>query len=75
MPHGAGDLNDLVKGNRLGVLDVLLLLTITGRLLEGLDDERRGGGNDGDGSLTVLDTELDGDTESFLFLRQHPQPK
>jgi hypothetical protein len=65
--HGAGDLDDLVEGDRLGVLDVLLLLAVTGRLLKGLDDEGRGGGNDGDGSLTVLDAELDGDTESFLY--------
>jgi hypothetical protein len=49
------------------VLDVLLLLAVTRRLLEGLDDEGRGGGNDRDGSLTVLDAELDSDTESFLF--------
>lgn len=47
------------------MLDVLLLLAITRRLLEGLDDERRGGGNDRDGSLTVLDGELDGDAESL----------
>jgi len=37
--HLAGDLNDLVERNGLGVLDVLLLLTVARRLLEGLDDE------------------------------------
>jgi hypothetical protein len=38
--HLAGDLDDLVKRDGLGVLDVLLLLAVTRRLLEGLDDER-----------------------------------
>ena len=52
---------DLIKRDALGVLDVLLLLAVTGRLLEGLDDEGRGGGNDGDGGLTVLDGQLDSD--------------
>ena len=60
---------DLIKRDALGVLDVLLLLAVTGRLLEGLDDERRGGGNDGDGSLTVLDGQLDGDPLSKLLER------
>ena len=39
MLHLAGDLNDLVERNGLGVLDVLLLLAVARRLLEGLDDE------------------------------------
>jgi len=38
--HLAGDLNDLVERDGLGVLDVLLLLAVARRLLEGLDDER-----------------------------------
>lgn len=63
--HGLGDGNDLVKRNGLGVLDVLLLLAVPGRLLEGLDDEGRGGGNDGDGSLTVLDGQLDSDAQTL----------
>jgi hypothetical protein len=66
--HGAGDLDDLVKRDGLGVLDVLLLLAVTGRLLEGTDDEGRGGGNNRDRGLTVLDGELDGDTETFLLI-------
>ena len=65
-PHGPGDLNDLVEGNALGVLDVLLLLAVSRGLLEGLDDEGRGGGNDGDLRLTILDRELDSHAESFL---------
>ena len=63
--HGAGDLNDLIERNALGVLDVLLLLAITRGLLEGLDNERRGGGNDGDGGLTVLDGQPDSDAETL----------
>jgi hypothetical protein len=64
-PHGAGNVDDLLKGNTLGVLDVLLLLAVTRRLLEGLDDERRSGGNNGDGGLTVLDGQFDRDTETL----------
>ena len=37
--HGAGNGNDLVERNGLGVLDVLLLLAVARRLLERLDDE------------------------------------
>jgi hypothetical protein len=48
------------------VLDVLLLLAITRRFLESLDDEGRRRRNDRDGRLTVLDAELDSDAESFL---------
>ena len=64
-PHGAGNVDDLIKRNALGVLNVLLLLAVAGRLLEGLDNERRSGGHDGDGGLTVLDGQLDRDTEAF----------
>ena len=64
--HLAGDLDDLVQGNGLGVLNVLLLLAVTWGLLECLDDEGGGGGNDGDGGLTVLDGQTDGDAETLL---------
>jgi hypothetical protein len=63
--HLAGDLNNVIEGDGLGVLDVLLLLAVTRRLLEGLDDQGRGGGNDRDSSLTVLDGELDSHTETL----------
>ena len=56
---------DLVEGNVARVFDVLLLLAVAWGLLESLDDERGGGGDDGDGRLTVLDGELDGDTETL----------
>lgn len=65
--HGAGDLNDLVEGDRLVVLDVLLLLAVAWGLLEGLDDERRSSGNNRDGSLTVLDGKLDSYAQAFLL--------
>lgn len=70
--HGAGDLNDLIKRNRLVVLDVLLLLAIPGGLLERTDDERGGGRDDGDGRLTVLDGELDGHAETLLYSLKIP---
>lgn len=70
--HSAGNLDDLVETDRLVVLDVLLLLAVTRRLLEGLDDERRGGRNNRDLSLTVLDGQLDGDTKTFLFMASVP---
>ena len=47
------------------MLDVLLLLAVSGRLLKGLDDEGGSGGNDGDGGLTVLDGELHGDAKTL----------
>lgn len=64
--HGPGNVDDLVKGNRLAVLDILLLLAVTWGLLERTDDKRGGGRDDGDGGLTVLDGELDRDTEALL---------
>lgn len=69
VPHGAGNLDDLVKRNGLVVLDVLLLLAVAGGLLQRADDERRCGGNDGDGSLTVLDGELHGDAKALPVTR------
>ena len=65
-PHSPGDLDDVVEGYALAVLDVLLLLPVARGLLQGLDDEGGGGRDDRDGGLTVLDRELDGDTETFL---------
>lgn len=48
------------------MLDVLLLLTVPGGLLERLNDERGCRGDNGDGCLTILDGELDSDTKTFL---------
>lgn len=49
------------------MLDVLLLLTVPGGLLERLDDEGGCRGDNRDGCLTILDSESDGDTETFLW--------
>jgi hypothetical protein len=48
------------------VLDVLLLLSVPRGFLEGFDDEGRGGRDDGDSGLTVLDRKLNGNSEAFL---------
>lgn len=44
--HGPGNIDNLIQCDRLAVLDVLLLLSVPRRLLEGLDNEGRGGRND-----------------------------
>jgi hypothetical protein len=49
------------------VLDVLLLLPVARWLLEGLDDQGRGGWDNRYCCLTVLDGESYGDAESFLL--------
>ena len=66
--HDLGDLDDVVEADVAVVLDVLHLLPVPLGLLEGLDDERRGGRDDGDLGLTVLDGELDGDAEALPVL-------
>ena len=65
--HDTGNVDDLVERDGLVVLDVLLLLAVTRRLLEGLDDQGGSRGHNRDLSLTVLDGELDGHTETFLY--------
>lgn len=66
MAHSACDLDDLVEGHRLVVLDVLLLLLVARGLLQRLDDERRGSGHNRDLCLTVLDGKLDSYAQAFL---------
>jgi hypothetical protein len=58
--------NNLIERNRFGVLNVLLLLTVSWGLLERLDNEGGCGWNNRDSGLTVLDGELYGHTEAFL---------
>lgn len=65
--HRPGNLNDLIEGNGLAVLDILLLLSVSGWLLQRLDDERRGRWDDGNGGLSVLDGKLHCDTKTFLY--------
>lgn len=43
------------------MFDVFFFFAVARGFLEGFDDERGGGGFDGDGGLTVLDGEFDGD--------------
>ena len=50
-PHHTGGLVDVVHGDVAAVLDVLHLLTVPGRLLQGLDDQSRSGGDNRDGGL------------------------
>ena len=54
----------LFEGHVSAVLDVLDLLAVTRRFLESADEKSRGAGNNAHGSLTILDRQLDGDTET-----------
>ena len=65
LTHSSGNLDDLVKLNVSSVLDVLLLLAVSDGLLEGTDDEGRRGGDNGNGSLTVLNRKLNGNAETL----------
>ena len=64
-PHGPGGVDDVIHGDVAVVLDVLDLLPVPGRLLEGLDDQGGGGGHHADLGLTVLDGQLDGDLQAL----------
>ena len=71
--HGVGtdvlsNLDNFLEGDVTRVLDVLDLLTVTGGLLEGLDDAGGDGGKEGDGGNTVLDDELAGNLKTLVFL-------
>ena len=50
------------------MLDVLHLFTVTWGLLQSLDDEGSGRGNNIDGGLTILDGKLDSDLKTFPVL-------
>ena len=49
------------------MLDVLLLLPVSWRFFQSSYDERGRGGDNGDGSLSILDCELDCDSQTFLY--------
>jgi hypothetical protein len=49
------------------VFDILLLLPVSGRLFQGADDKGGCRRDDADGSLSVLDGQLDCDAETFLY--------
>jgi len=57
--HFAGDIDDLVKRDVAGVLDVLLLLSIAWGFLESLDNKCGSSGDNVDFGLSVLDRKLD----------------
>jgi len=67
-PHDSGGADDVVHGDVAVVLDVLDLLAVAWRLLQGLDDQGGGGGHNVDLGLTVLDGQLDGDLQTFPVL-------
>lgn len=67
--HGPRNLDDLIQRDIATVLNVLDLLAVTRRLLQGLDDQRRGRRHNGHSSLTVLDSQLDGHTETLPLAR------
>merc|ERR1711992_326613 len=66
-PHGAGGVDDVVHRDVAVVLDVLHLLPVPGGLLQGLDDQGGGRGDDADLGLPVLDGQLDGDLQALPF--------
>merc|ERR1712061_879234 len=63
--HYTGGGNDVIHGDVAAVLDVLDLLAVPWRLLQGLDDEGSSRGNDRAGGLPVLDPQLDSHLESL----------
>ena len=53
-----GDVNNVVQLEVSVVLDILLLLSVSGSLLKGLDDKGSSSGQHGDEALSVLDHHL-----------------
>ncbi|ANB14590.1 60S ribosomal protein L12 [Sugiyamaella lignohabitans] len=66
--HLTGNVDDLIEGNATVVLDVLLLLSVSWGFLKSSDEERRGRGNNRDSGLTVLDGQLNSDTDTLEVL-------
>merc|ERR1712203_373003 len=64
-PHHPGSVDDVVQRDVAAVLDVLDLLPVARRLLQGLDDKGCGRRHHGDGGLPVLDLELDRHLEAL----------
>ena len=61
-------INDVIEREFTVVDDVLGLLSVTWGLLQGLEDEGSGSGADGDGSLTVLNHDLNVDLDTSPVL-------
>ena len=53
---------------KMSIITVLLLLSVTWGLLQGLDDQGRGGRYDGHGRLAVLNRQRDSDLQTFPVL-------
>lgn len=68
MTNLAGNLNNLIKSKITVMLDVLLLLAVTGGLLEGLDDIASSGGLNLKGGNTVGNGQLNADTKALVLL-------
>lgn len=64
-PHDAGDAHDLIEGHAAAVLNVLDLLPVARRLLQGFDDQSRRRGNHLDRCLPVLDGQLHSDPQAL----------
>merc|ERR1712038_2133338 len=64
-PHHPGSVDDVVQRDVAAVLDVLDLLPVARWLLQGLYDKGCGRRHHGDGSLPVLDLELDRHLEAL----------
>lgn len=64
-PHGTGNLDDGIQSQVSVVDNVFDLLTVTDGLVKGLHDKRRGGGDKTDGGLTVNNSKLNSDVQSF----------
>ena len=67
-PHNSGSTNDVVHGDVTVVLDVLNLLTITWRFFQSLDNQSSSWGHNIDLSLTILNGQLDGNSQAFPIL-------
>lgn len=69
MSHGASNLENLVSGDVTVVLDVLGLLSVSEGLLELLNDERSGVGNNFRDGLSVLDGQLSSNSDTLPVQR------
>lgn len=66
--HLTSNVDDLFQRNVAVVLDILLFLAVSWGLLEGSDDERGSSRDNRHGSLTVLNSKLDSDTNTLVLL-------
>lgn len=67
--HGSSDLEDLISSDVTVVEDVLRLLSVSHRLLQLLDNQGGGVGDDLGGSLSVDDGQLSGNSDTLPVQR------